>query len=357
MFLSFIIPTYNRAAYIERCLLSIAQQIQQFSLPMSIIISDNASTDNTPQIIGELQKQFPFIRYHRRSQNGGYAANFHTLCQIVDGEYAWLFGDDDILLDGGLAMVLSVLKNEKPDFCHASVEHRLSGHGYVLRGPVISLCNEIGWLDFSGLMTSCVFKADSLRAAAVAPSWPLFAQNAFPHSCVLLEQCAYNHAVMIDRPIVATCEIEQTPECLKRWAAENVGWKYFLTADALLHMIKENKVPGRLPAKFFRYHNYFLWNRFISNLLHESYVGDRIINPVAWDKILTIVGMLSDRALAVDIRNHVEEARTLMDGLFHARKSCRSVESLVLQTCQTHGRPVFDFQLIHPQTLPTSASA
>ena len=57
MDLSIIVPAYNSAAYIRKCLLSCCNQ-DILMLDYEIIVVDDGSTDNTREIVCNLQKEY-----------------------------------------------------------------------------------------------------------------------------------------------------------------------------------------------------------------------------------------------------------------------------------------------------------
>jgi len=66
--LSICIPTYNRAAFLGEALDSV---IRQATDEVEIVVSDNASTDNTEALVREYQARFPRIRYHKNPGKSG----------------------------------------------------------------------------------------------------------------------------------------------------------------------------------------------------------------------------------------------------------------------------------------------
>ena len=67
------VPTYNGGEGLRRALKTVFDQ----GYPnLEIVISDNCSTDNTSEIIAEMAKEHPEIKYHRQSQNTGIYNNF-----------------------------------------------------------------------------------------------------------------------------------------------------------------------------------------------------------------------------------------------------------------------------------------
>jgi glycosyltransferase involved in cell wall biosynthesis len=74
--ISICIPTYNREQLIGDCLDSVVSQINDNNLSLiEIIISDNASTDNTKKIVETYQQKYSNISYYRNDSNLGLIRN------------------------------------------------------------------------------------------------------------------------------------------------------------------------------------------------------------------------------------------------------------------------------------------
>jgi hypothetical protein len=85
------IPTFNRATLLAE---SLRTAVNQSYGDLEIIVSDNASSDRTPDIV---QPFGPRIRYVRNETNLGATANFFRLVELASGEYfSWLQDDDCI---------------------------------------------------------------------------------------------------------------------------------------------------------------------------------------------------------------------------------------------------------------------
>jgi len=104
--LSIAIPTYNGAQTIRETLDSIVSQLED---GVEIVVSDNASTDGTADIIREYQAMYPLIRYFCNDENLGVDRNFDLAVQRAAGKYVWFFGDDDKMCNGGIQKVLEVV--------------------------------------------------------------------------------------------------------------------------------------------------------------------------------------------------------------------------------------------------------
>lgn len=85
-------PVYNGAQYIRRALDSLlAQDYDNYE----IIISDNASTDQTLEILEEYALMYPQIRTYTQSENVGIQGNFRIVLRLARGEYFMWAADDD----------------------------------------------------------------------------------------------------------------------------------------------------------------------------------------------------------------------------------------------------------------------
>ena len=86
-----VIITFNRA---DR--LSTTLQAFRAALPTTPLhVLDNASTDETPALLGELQQTWPSLLCHRNRYNIGGNANILRSVELADSEYHWVVGDDD----------------------------------------------------------------------------------------------------------------------------------------------------------------------------------------------------------------------------------------------------------------------
>lgn len=101
--LSFCIPTHNRAVYLKETLNSI---ISQATEDIQIVISDNASTDHTKEVVDDASKKFSNIIYYCWDSNQGADVNYLKAVDLASGEYCWFLGSDDIIEKGAVKKIL-----------------------------------------------------------------------------------------------------------------------------------------------------------------------------------------------------------------------------------------------------------
>ena len=90
--LSIGLPVYNGGRYLAKSLDALlGQSYEQFEL----IISDNASTDDTAEICRAYEKKDERIRYHRQPSNIGSSPNHNFVFEMARGElFKWASYDD-----------------------------------------------------------------------------------------------------------------------------------------------------------------------------------------------------------------------------------------------------------------------
>ncbi|NDW08200.1 glycosyltransferase [Dysgonomonas sp. 520] len=96
MIISFIIPVYNVAQYVEKCIMSIISQDAALS-DYEIIIVNDGSTDDSPRIIAQLKESYPFIKVINQENKGLGAARNRGLMD-ARGKYIHFLDSDDYLL-------------------------------------------------------------------------------------------------------------------------------------------------------------------------------------------------------------------------------------------------------------------
>ena len=108
--LAICIPTYNRGPFLSELLESIAGEID--ALPpeltghkVEVVISDNASTDDSAERIAAFNDRLSITFVHQ-SQNIGPDRNYLAVVAAAHATFCWLMGSDDIVEAGGLAQVL-----------------------------------------------------------------------------------------------------------------------------------------------------------------------------------------------------------------------------------------------------------
>lgn len=105
------IPTYNRSKFLDRCLNNIFEQKDFDKFLLQVIVSDNASTDDTKEIIDSYILRGFGIEYYLNEKNEGPDYNIAQCYLKSKGKYVLALGDDDVLLNGSIKNIIKFLEN------------------------------------------------------------------------------------------------------------------------------------------------------------------------------------------------------------------------------------------------------
>lgn len=108
---SIAVPAYNCEKYIAQSLESLLGQSHG---DFELVISDNASTDNTEAVCRKYAAQDKRVRYVRRTENIGGPGNFRYVFSLCSGEYHKWSTADDYWHPDFLKEAVAVL-DQKPD--------------------------------------------------------------------------------------------------------------------------------------------------------------------------------------------------------------------------------------------------
>jgi len=107
---SVIIPTYNRAGFLRTAIISVLNQSFQ---DFEIIVVDDASTDNTPEVVTHFGDER--IKYIRNNTSKGAAGSRNVAIMSSTCTYIAFLDDDDEWLPKKLQMQISILEKSSID--------------------------------------------------------------------------------------------------------------------------------------------------------------------------------------------------------------------------------------------------
>ncbi len=123
--ISLIVPVYNVSKYLNKCIDSILKQTYK---NLEIILIDDGSTDESPQICDEYAKKDQRIRvYHEK--NKGLSATRNQGIRVSTGEFLAFIDSDDTITEDYCETLLNAILLKKADVASASlVMTRESGY-------------------------------------------------------------------------------------------------------------------------------------------------------------------------------------------------------------------------------------
>ena len=94
---SVIVPVYNSEREVRDCLDSLVEQTEK---DIEIIVIDDASTDNSPEIEAEYQKKYPNVKVYRNERNLGQSETRNRGIELAEGDYIAFLDSDDYVNPG-----------------------------------------------------------------------------------------------------------------------------------------------------------------------------------------------------------------------------------------------------------------
>lgn len=116
MKVSVIIPIYNVAAYIERCLLSV---LNQTYVDIECVLINDSTPDNSMEIAERLIKGYSgqkIIKIVHHEVNRGLSEARNTGIRHATGEYIYFLDSDDAITEDCIERMASLAEHYTPDF-------------------------------------------------------------------------------------------------------------------------------------------------------------------------------------------------------------------------------------------------
>ena len=321
MILSICIPTYNRKESLYYCLKSLAKQTTK---EFEVCISDNSSNYNIKELLKPFKKKLN-LKVNINKKNLGFAKNVLKVTSMAKGDYIWLLGDDDLLINDSVKSLLNIINKNKfvkffwVNTYHLSVNYirkynknfdkniypdNIEKHSKVNKDMV---CNFFDLIDknisFDYLLGIfvCVFHRSSWKRNLHVVNYKLLDDvriwSNFENTCFFIKifcsAFSKSKAYIISKPLSISLygirewndlypfvEIVRIPEALDYYRSQGLGfWRYILNKNYSLrnffnYFIKIMINDNRMGKNYVNFKNHFLKN---------------LIYPNAWLSILYFV--------------------------------------------------------------------
>ncbi|WP_068963775.1 glycosyltransferase [Desulfosporosinus sp. BG] len=191
--ITFAIPCYNSAAYIERCI----DSLLPCGNDAEVIIVNDGSTDETGKIADKYAVRYPDIIRVIHQENGGHGEAVNAGLKNASGLYFKVVDSDDWIDGPGMIQVLKTLKtlvsaNSAPDMmvCNYVYEKLQEGTRHVINYNNVFPCNKIFFWDEMRkfppwkylLMHSLIYKTQLLhKCGLVLPKHTFYVDNIFAY--------------------------------------------------------------------------------------------------------------------------------------------------------------------------------
>lgn len=208
--LTLAIPTYNRKGFLEACLDSVLPQVARAGERVELLISDNCSSDDTQALVERHLAAGAPIRYVRNTENIGADRNFAQCLSLASGTYFLLLGDDDLLLEGALDMLLPVLEEDAYGVVHLGSypfkeDHRAEVPKRPRSGEVLRFADPVAFAEKVNIMIT--FISGNVVNKSLLPdafsAEPYFSTNLVQVSWLMEALLRAKANAVIDRHLIA----------------------------------------------------------------------------------------------------------------------------------------------------------
>lgn len=184
------IPVYNGGAEIRATVEGLLEQDYE---NLEIMISDNASTDETGEICAELVQKYPRVKYFRNPENMGSFYNFSSLYSKSTGKYYFWCGHNDSFSSGFISKAVEIMERD-PEVVLCFPRGELiteSGEEYIFPSSFIDTRNfsrETGFLAAMWHVWQCTEFYGLYRRSVLASVMP--ARRCLVQDCLQLIEIA-----------------------------------------------------------------------------------------------------------------------------------------------------------------------
>lgn len=190
--ISFAIPCYNSAAYMDKCIESCLECGEDIEV---IIVDDGSTKDETPQKADEWQRRYPDIVKVVHQENGGHGAAVNAGLAAAEALYFKVVDSDDWLDADAMAEVMAYLRRqiERRDATDLVVANYVYEKVFEDKRTAMRYRNvfpvgkEFGWRDIGHfspsqylLMHSVIYRTELLKDMGLAlPEHCFYVDNIF----------------------------------------------------------------------------------------------------------------------------------------------------------------------------------
>ena len=107
--LTIAVPTFERSRSLVDTIESIRRACGQCVAPVEVLVVDNASGDDSREVVARSARDFLGLRYERQDSNVGGERNFFSCIEMALGSHVWVVGDDDVVEPSSVARIVRAL--------------------------------------------------------------------------------------------------------------------------------------------------------------------------------------------------------------------------------------------------------
>jgi glycosyltransferase involved in cell wall biosynthesis len=264
---SVVMPSHNHGNFIMDALTSV---LNQDFADYELVIIDDASKDNSVEIINKFIISHPELRIHFlvHEKNLGAVATLNKLIQLAEGKYIALINSDDVWLPNKLKLQVEILDHE-------------SNVGAVFTQAVITN-EQLKVLGFADLPFADVFKKRNQTQGKWLRDF-FINGNSLCHPSILIRKRVYEELGLYDP------RLYQLPD-FDYWIKLIKNYEIFVIPRILVKLRWHDNNTSKPSTQSINANNsevFMIMKSFFDNMPDNIFIdgfADLFINPIAKDK-------------------------------------------------------------------------
>ncbi len=241
------LPTYNRAELLPDCVRAVLSQTYN---NWELIISDDNSTDTTPEVARTLVKLDNRIKYYRQDCRTFLPKNRNTICSMATSDLIFFIEDDVVIDTHCIATLIRSFQELSTSHKIAAIVPRMITDGDVRRGST-SENEEIVSIDgWTGLVRPG-FDVNSNLPVSISTG----------HACSLISKEAWREIGGYEEKRYKGTNFREETDFYFR--ARQKGWELYFEPRAVIYHLKHDvggcRLSSQLKDDYFYARNHILF--------------------------------------------------------------------------------------------------
>lgn len=290
--LSICIPTYNRSKFLRVMLQALMPQTLDFQGQVEVWILDNASTDETQEVLAEF-KHYRVLNVFRHNENLGPAKNIvYGPTLLANGEYSWVLGDHNLLRKHALSRLINRLSETSepklhytnfrcatypshwPESAHGGFEgtyeyladKNLNDETLPEWKLILKPETSIGTQSYAHIVPTQTWR-DFWQNRAVGIDYT-DASTTYPHTTMLTLTSIDKEVITIKEPTITIFNNAQS------WSNPNTSWRVYF--NGLPHLLEILSAKGISDSRISDFRNSLLYPN-LETLIRQKIKKDSLI--------------------------------------------------------------------------------
>lgn len=259
-----VIPAYNYAQSLRRAAVSVIEQLNEHA---EILIIDDGSTDDTPQVLQQLSLDYPGTFRTFRQENAGLAAVRNKGLDCSSGRYLMFLDADDEMVAGALEALCAHIAE------HSESQMVIGGHISVHPDgrEVEHLPDPLPETGFNRVRNYLIYRTLGVPNGACAMRRDVFDYGRYP------ERFRSAEDIPVFAQVFAQCECTRLHQPVARIYKHRDSMRHNVESSVKVggELITEVFDSGRLPSEMNRLRKAYTAQRYLSLFRTCAAAGDK----------------------------------------------------------------------------------